>query len=62
VKIRDRQESELLQEGAQVTSTLSADYFYFRRGRQIVCVRFPTNDKKSKIEVMDRTMKQREMV
>jgi hypothetical protein len=54
MNIRDRPEATPIQEGAQVTSTACADYFYFRRGRQIVHVRIPKDDPNRPIEVDSR--------
>lgn len=47
--LRERPEGTPIQEGAQVTSTPFADYFYFRRGEQVISVRIPKDP--ARIEV-----------
>jgi len=41
MNILERSEGAVIREGAQVTSTPNADYFYFRKDHDIVCVRLP---------------------
>lgn len=43
MEIRERQEGKKLKQGAQVTSTPDADYFYFVAKDRCVCVRLRKN-------------------
>lgn len=42
--IRQRAEGTQVEQGVQVTRTPFADYFYFRKREQVICVRLPAQN------------------